>query len=45
MHNTDEPFVTWEMIKGVALSQVAIVSTLINARVISKEDVFNELER
>jgi hypothetical protein len=45
MDNTDESSVRWEMIKGVVFSQLAIVSTLINAQVISKEDVFNELEK
>lgn len=43
MENTDEASIRWAMIKGLVVSQLAIIKTLMAAGVISKKDIFDEL--
>jgi hypothetical protein len=43
MDKADESSVRWEMIKGVVLSQLAIIKTLMSAGVISKKDILGAL--
>jgi hypothetical protein len=43
MDKADESSIRWEMIKGVVVSQLAIIKALMNAGIISKKDMFNEL--
>jgi hypothetical protein len=43
MDKADESSMRREMMKGVVLSQLAIIRTLMSAGVISKKDMLNEL--
>ena len=43
MGKADESSVRWEMIKGVVLSQLAIIKTLMSAGVMSKKDILSAL--
>jgi len=44
MDKPDESSIRWEMVKGVILSQLALIVTLLNAGLIGKENVINELD-
>ncbi len=43
MDKADESSIRWEMMKGIVLSQLAVIRTLMSAGVISKKDMLNEL--
>jgi hypothetical protein len=43
MDKTDESSVRWEMMKGIVLSQLAMIRTLMSAGVLSKKSLLNEL--
>jgi len=44
MDNADESSIRWAMIKGVILSQLAIIKTLMRTGAISKKDILKELD-